>query len=340
MPTELSSVVNLSGVEKVAAFLISIGAKKSAPLLKEFDEVELERITVEIARLKNLPSQLATGVIINYYEMMMAEKYVTQGGIEYAKDMLQNAFGTEKTTQLIKKVRAATEVTGFRLLQSIQPSELLNYLQKEHPQTIALILANMRVAQAAGIISELHPELQGEVAYRLATMGKTSPDLLQEIEEALTTQMGGSFGSKLSTSGGVKALAEIMNSASRTVESTIMESLVVKDPELATEIKNLMFVFEDLLRLRDLDIQKILKGVDSKTLAMALKVSSEDLKEKMFQNMSQQAVESLKEEIEYLGAVRLREVEEAQFELVEQVRELETRGEIVLNRSAEEAFVK
>ena len=340
MKNDYRGIVNLSGVEKVAAFLIALGIEKSVMILREFDDLELETVTVEIARLKNLPSQIANGIIISYYEMMMAEKYVTQGGINFAKDMLETALGREKAHGLIKKVRAATEVTGFRLLQSIQPTELLNYLQKEHPQTIALILANMRIGQAAGIISELHPDLQGEVAYRLATMGKTSPDLLQEIEEALTAQMGGSFGAKLSTSGGVKALAEILNSASRTVESAVMESLVQKDAELATEIKNLMFVFEDILRLQDLDIQKILKGIDSKTLAMSLKLCSEELKERVFTNMSHQAAEALKEELEYLGAVRLREVEEAQLVIVEQVRELENRGEIVLSRSKQEEFVE
>ncbi|RMF60646.1 MAG: flagellar motor switch protein FliG, partial [Calditrichaeota bacterium] len=214
------------------------------------------------------------------------------------------------------------------------------YLQKEHPQTIALILANMKSHQAAGIIGELPTEMQGEVAYRLATMGKTSPELLQEIEEALTAQMGGTLGTTFSLSGGVKALAEILNSTSRGIETSIMEVLIQKDPELATEIKNLMFVFEDLIRLRDRDIQKILKSVDSKTLAMALKVASEELKEKVFNNMSQQAAENLKEEIQYLGPVRLREVEEAQLQIVEQVREMENRGEIILTRSQEEEFVE
>jgi flagellar motor switch protein FliG len=225
-------------------------------------------------------------------------------------------------------------------LQSISPNELLNYLQKEHPQTIALILANMKYHQAAGIMSELPTEMQGEVAHRLATLGKTAPDLLQEIEDALTAQMGATLGTTLNVGGGVKALAEILNSTSRNVETTIMEVLIQKDPELATEIKNLMFVFEDLIRLRDLDIQKVLKSVDSKTLAMALKVSSEDLSAKIFENMSQQASEALKEEIEFLGPVRLREVEEAQVNVVEQVREMENRGDIVLTRSTEEEFVE
>lgn len=337
---ELVKASELTGFQKVAVLLIAIGLDNATPLLKQLDEFEMEQVTVQIAKLKNLSSELVAKVVLEFYELMMADKYVTQGGVGYAREMLENAFGLDKASHLMKKVKAATEVTGFKLLQSIPPGELLNYLQKEHPQTIALILANMKYHHAAGIMSELSTDLQGEVALRLATMGKTSPDLLQEIEEALTAQMGGSFGTKLSTSGGVQALAEVLNSASRNVESTIMESLVQKDPELATEIKNLMFVFEDVLRLRDLDIQKILKGVDSKTLALALKVCAEELRQKVFDNMSKQAAESLGEELEYLGAVRLREVEEAQLVIVEQVRELENRGEIVLSRSKQEEFVE
>ncbi|HEX9652259.1 MAG TPA: flagellar motor switch protein FliG [bacterium] len=339
-PQSNKNVVSMNGVEKVAIFLIALGLENSVKLLKHLSESELEQVTVQIAKLKNLPSEVVTSVVLEYFEMMVADKYVTQGGITYAREMLEGAFGLDKARDLMKKVKSATEVTGFKLLQSIHPGELLNYLQKEHPQTIALILANMKHLQAAGILSELPSNLQGEVAYRLATMGKTSPELLQEIEEALTTQMGGSLGAQLSSSGGAKALALIMNSTSRSVETNIMEVMIQKDPELATEIKNLMFVFEDLLRLRDRDIQRVLKNIDSKKLGLALKVSSEDLRNKIFSNMSTQASEALREEIEYLGAVRLREVEEAQFAIVEQVREMENRGEIILSRSQEEEYVE
>ncbi|MFQ5649092.1 MAG: flagellar motor switch protein FliG [bacterium] len=339
--SEPISKEELTGVQKAAVFFIAIGMDNSVPILKLLEEYEMELVTVQIAKLKNLPSEIVSGVLKEFYEMMVADKYVTQGGVNFAKDMLETAFGLDRARRLMKKVKAATEVSGFKLLQSIHPSELLNYLQKEHPQTIALILANMKHHQAAGIISELSTDLQGEVALRLAIMGKTSPDLLQEIEEALTTQMGGSITTThQSMGGGVKALAEILNSTSRGVEQTIMELLIQKDPELATEIKNLMFVFEDLVRLRDKDIQKILKSVDSKSLALSLKVASEDMKSKMFSNMSQQASEALKEEIEFLGPVRLREVEEAQVSIVEQVREMENRGEIVLTRSQQEEFVE
>jgi len=330
----------LTGIQKTAIFFIAIGLEKAVPLLKELDEFEMESVTVEIAKLKNLSGDLLNGIIEEFYEMMLADKYITQGGTNYAKEMLENAYGLDRAQRLMKKVKAATEVSGFKLLQSIPPSELLNYLQKEHPQTIALILANMKHHQAAGIICELPSELQGEVALRLATMGKTSPELLQEIEEALTAQMGGNLTTHQSLGGGVKSLAEILNSTTRGVEQNIMEVIVQKDPELATEIKNLMFVFEDLMALRDKDIQKILKGVESKSLAMALKVSSEELKNKIFGNMSQMASEALTEEIEFLGPVRLREVEEAQVVVVEQVREMETKGEIVLARAQQDEFVE
>jgi len=333
------NIKTFTGPQKVAVFLVAIGVEKSVPLLKLLPEDEVEKVTIEIAKLKNLPSEIVSEIVMDYYEMMLADKFVTKGGLSYAQDMLENAYGLDRAKKLLKKVKNATEVTGFRLLQSINPGELLNYLQKEHPQTIALILANMKHGQAAGIISELPTELQGEVAYRLATMGKTSPELLQEIEEALTTQMGGTFGSRMSKSGGAKALAEILNSASRGVDTNILETLIQKDPELATEIKNLMFVFEDVTTLRDKDIQKILKSIDSKSLAMALKVVSENLREKIFNNMSQQASDALAEEIEYLGPVRLREVEEAQVNIVENVREMENRGEITLNESDEDEYV-
>ncbi len=340
MAEEITEPAQLTGIQKVAIFFVAIGMDNAVPLLKKLEEYEMEQVTVEIAKLKNLSGEIVSSIVMEFYEMMVADKYVTQGGVGYAKDILENAFGLDRARRLMKKVKAATEVSGFKLLQSIHPSELLNYLQKEHPQTIALILANMKHHQAAGIISELSTDLQGEVALRLATMGKTSPDLLQEIEEALTTQMGGSLSTHQSLGGGVKALAEILNSTSRGVEQNIMEILIQKDPELATEIKNLMFVFEDLTRLRDKDIQKILKGVDSKSLGMALKVASDELKDKIFGNMSQQASEALKEEIEFLGPVRLREVEEAQVGIVEHVREMENRGEIVLSRSQTDEFVE
>ena len=336
----LKPAIKLTGTEKTAIFLISIGVENAAPILKSLTDEELENVTVEIAKIKNLTSDLISSVLREYWELMLAQKFTTKGGLDFAQNMLEKAFGANRANELIDKVKLATQISGFRLLQSVNSNELLNYLQKEHPQTIALILANMSPQQGAEIISELPSELQGDVAFRLATMGKTSPELLQDIEAALTAQMGATFGGVLSTSGGVNVVAEILNSAGRAVETNIMEIITQTDPELATEIKNLMFVFEDLLRLKDIDVQKLLKGVNSKTLATALKVSSDELKEKIFANMSQQAGDALKEEIEYLGAIRLREVEESQMAVVEHVRELEARGDIVLSQQAQEEYIE
>ncbi|MFQ5705940.1 MAG: flagellar motor switch protein FliG [bacterium] len=329
----------LSGVRKVAIFLIALGVNHATPLLKNLTEDELETVTVEIAKLKNLSPEIVGRILMEYYELMMAERYTTQGGLGFAEDMLKQAIGSDKARDLLMKVKSAVEMTGFNLLQTVNPNDLLNFLQKEHPQTIALLLANMKTRQAAEILSDLPTELQAEVAYRLATMGKTSPELLKEIEEALTLQMEGVFGGQLMGSGGVKAVAEILNAASRAAETNILEILVQKNPELASEINKLMFVFDDLVRLRDRDIQRILKDVDNKTLAMALKISSDKLQEKLFKNLSQQAAEALKEEIEYLGPVRVKEVEEAQWNILEHVQELENSGEI-LGRVSSDDFIE
>jgi len=286
-------------------------------------------VTVEISKMDKLSPEVVERVLIDFYELMMAKRYTTQGGFEFASKMLEGTFGREKARNLLVKVKEETEMTGFKLLQTINPHELLNFLQKEHPQTIALILANMKPSQAAEILSDLPSNLQGEVAYRLATMGKTSPELLKDIEEALTTQMEGAFGGQMFASGGIKAVAEILNSVSHAAETNIMENIVQKDPELATEIKKLLFVFEDLVTLRDLDIQRILKDFDTKTIAMTLKMASDKLKDKIFKNMSKQASEALREEMEFLGPVRVLEVEEAQRRIIDHVQELEATGEIL-----------
>jgi len=319
----------LPGLKKVAAFLVALGVKNAGLLLKNFRDDELEKVTVEISKMDNLSPEMIEKVLFEYYELMIAKRYTTQGGFEFAQKTLEKSFGRDRARNLLMKVKAETEMTGFKLLQTINPHDLLNFLQKEHPQTIALILANMKPTQASEILSDLPRTLQGEVAYRLATMGKTSPELLKDIEDALTTQMEGAFGGQLFSSGGIKAVAEILNSVSHTAETNILESLVQKDAELATEIKKLLFVFEDLTMLRDRDIQRILKDFDTKTIAITLKVASEKLQEKIFQNMSTQAAEALKEEMEFMGPVRVIEVEEAQRRIIDQVQELETSGEII-----------
>ncbi|MFQ5639698.1 MAG: flagellar motor switch protein FliG [bacterium] len=328
-----------AGVKKVAAFLIALGVKNAGPLLRNLEEEELEDVTVEISNMSKLSPEIVEKVLLDYYELMTAKRHMAQGGLEVAQKMLERTFGRTKARNLLEKVKTGTEITGFKLPETINPHELLNFLQKEHPQTIALILASMKPLQAAEILSDLPATLQGEVAYRLATMGETSPELLKDIEEALTMQMEGAFDGQRYSSGGIKAIAEILSSVSHSAESNIMESMVQKDPEMATEIQKLLFVFEDLVILRDRDIQRIMKDFDTKTIATTLKVASEKLQEKIFSNMSQQAAEALKEEMEYLGPVRVIEVEEAQRRIIDHVQELETSGEI-MGRGGQGDFIE
>jgi flagellar motor switch protein FliG len=334
-----SFIEEVNGVKKAAVFLIALGVDNAVPLLKNLADDELESVTFEISKMKNLPPDIVARVVVEYHELMQTQKYATRGGSDYALNLLETAFGSDKAHNVLRRVKSETEVKGFKLLQRVNPNDMLNFLQKEHPQTIALILANMDTRRAAEILSNLPSDLQGEVAYRLATMGKTSPELLKEIEEALTNQMEGAFGGQLFRSGVVKVIAEILNSATRTAETSILENLVQKDPELATEIKKLMFVFEDLREIRDRDIQRILKDVETKTLATALKIASDELKECIFRNMSEQAVETLREELEYLGPVRVREVEDAQRRILDHVQELEASGEI-LGRGSSDDFIE
>ena len=304
------TVDDLAPYHKAAILIIAVGVSTAAQVLKHLPEEEVEKISVELTRLRDVSSELVKGVVEEFYEMMMAKQYVSQGGMDYAKQVLEKAWGMRKAEDFLKKVEAATEVSAFYLLQTVDDAQLLSFLQDEHPQTAALILANLKPKQSASILSQLSEELQNEIAYRLATMEKTSPEMVKEIEEVLREQLGNVFGGDMRSTGGAPAVAEILNSASRSAEKNILDHMRERDPELAMEITNLMFLFEDIISLGDDSIQKIVKEVDSKTLAMALKATSDELKEKIYNNMSERASGMLKDELEFLGPVRVKEVEE------------------------------
>lgn len=339
MATQLS-ISSITPVQKAALILIAFGVEKASEILKNFTEYEAEKISIEIARMQNIPVDVLSGVIEEFYEMMMANSYIVEGGIQYAKQILEKAWGMKKAEDVIKRVEAETEVSAFYLLQTADDKQLLNFLQNEHPQTAALILANLKPGQAAKILSELPEESQYEIAYRVATMEKTSPDLIADIEDVLREQMGSMFGGGLSKTGGVEAMAEILNSVSRTSEKNILSKLRERDAELASEINDLMFVFEDMVHLPPTAIQRILKEVDSKSLALALKATSPELRELIFTNMSERASALLKEELEYLGPVRLKDVEAAQKNILEVARRLEEEGEIMLVRGEDEEIIE
>ena len=337
-PEEVATEVPVSELkpnERAAVLLIALGVATSAAVLKHLPESEVEGLSIELARMKDVPSDQLQAVIQEFHEMMLARQYVSQGGLDYAKQILEKAWGMRRADEILKRIEAATEVSAFYLLQTVDDAQLLSFLQEEHPQTAALILANLKPKQAANILSQLSEELQAEIAYRLATMEKTSPEMVKEIENVLREQLGDVFGADMRSTGGAYAVAEILNSASRAAEKNILDNVRERDPELAIEIANLMFLFEDLVTLSDDSIQKIIKEVDTKILALSLKATSDELQEKIYNNMSGRAGGMLKDELEFLGAVRVSEVEDAQGQILDVVRRLDDAGEIAIARGGE-----
>ncbi len=336
---EESFVMNLSAVEKCALLMVSFGSEIAGEIMRNFSEKEGEKISIAIATMYNIPVETLSQTIEEFYQMMMANKYIVQGGLGYAREALEKAYGLKKAEEILKRVEAATEVSAFYLLQTVDDKQLLNFLQNEHPQTAALILANLKPQQAASILSELPEEYQYEIAYRVATMEKTSPELIEDIEDVLREQMGSIFGGGLSKTGGVESVAEILNSVSRTSEKNILTNLRERDADLASEINDMMFIFEDLISLQGTVIQSILKEVQSNVIAMALKATTPELRDKIFENMSERAAGMLKEELDYMGAVRLKDVENAQKDILDVARRLEESGEIQLTRGEEEELI-
>jgi len=334
------SLENLTGKQKASILIIAIGPEAASQIFKNMKDKDIERLAVEVANMRDVPSTIMEAVVEEFYQMIMAQEYISTGGLEYAKNVLEKALGPRKAHEIVSKVESAIHVSGFKLLKDVDPNQLLNFIQHEHPQTISLIMANLEPQQTASILADLPPEIQADVAYRVATMGKISPDLLNDIEGVLENQVESVFGQDLSAAGGAKAVAEILNLATRSTEKTILADLEKRNPELATEIKNLMFVFDDIVLLDDRSVQRVLREVESKDLSMALKVATEEVKDLVFRNMSERAANIIKEELEFMGPVRLKDVEECQMKIVEIIRNLEEEGEIVISgRGGEEEIV-
>lgn len=326
----------LNGTQKAAVFLIAMGVDVASVILKSMRDDEVEKISVEIARLRNVTSDVVEDVLMEYRDMSMAHDYIAQGGVTYARDVLENALGNRRAEEVMMKVEAAMEVSAFHLLQTVETSQLTNFIQNEHPQTAALILSHINSRKAADIISNFEPELQSEIMYRLATMGKTSPELLRDIEEVIRQQIGSVFGGELSTSGGVDKVAEILNSTSHSAERSIIDDIRERNNELASTIKSLMFVFEDLVHIADRDLQRLLMEIEQRELAMALKAASDELKEKVLNNVSERVAAAIREEIDLMGPVRVRDVDEAQRNILDVAHSLEEQEEIVLSSQGDE----
>ncbi len=334
------STVEMTPNEKAAVLLIALGVDTSAAVLKYLPDEEVERLSIDLARLKDVSSYKLQKVISDFHEMMTARQYVSKGGLAYAKQILEKAWGSRRADEILKRIEAATEVSAFFLLQTVDDAQLLSFLQEEHPQTAALILSNLKSKQAANILSSLSEEFQTEIAYRLATMGKTSPEMVKEIENVLREQVGDVFGTDMASTGGAYAVAEILNSATRSAEKNVLDYIRERDPELAIEIANLMFLFEDITTLADVSIQKIIKEVDTKVLAMAMKTANDELQTKIYNNMSERAGGMLKDEIEFLGPVRVTEVDNAQSQILDVIRRLDEAGEITIVRGEAEELIE
>jgi flagellar motor switch protein FliG len=278
-------------------------------------------------------------VLEEFHQMCIAQEYITKGGVDYAREILQKALGPEKAQEVISRLSTSLQVSPFDFARKTDPSQILSFIQGEHPQTIALIIAYLHPEQAAMILSALPQNLQTEVAMRIATMDRTSPEVIKEVERVLEKKITTLTSSDYTSAGGIKSLVEILNRVDRSTEKSILEELGEKNPDLAEEVKRLMFTFEDIISLDDRSIQRVLRDIDSKDLALALKGANEDVKKKIFKNMSERAQQVLKEELEYIGPVRLRNVEEAQQRIVNSIRRLEETGEIVIARGRGEEIV-
>lgn len=329
----------LTGRQKAAIFLISLGPERSASIMKNLGEEEIEQLTLEIANVRQVSTEQRERIYEEFYNLYMANEYISSGGIEYAKEVLEKALGNQKAVDIINRLTASLQVRPFDFVRKADPNQLLTFIQGEHPQTIALIMAYLDPEQSASVIASLPEELQTEVARRIAILDRTSPEIIKEIESVLEKKLSNMMVQDFTTAGGINSVVQILNRVDRSTEKTILETLEIQDPELAEDIKRLMFVFEDIIHLDDRSIQHVLREVDQKDLALALKGASEEVKVKIKNNMSKRAGELLEEEIEFMGPVRLRDVEEAQQRIVGIIRRLEDAGEIIISRGGGDELI-
>lgn len=329
----------LTGKQKAATLLIALGQEVAADVFKHLKDEEIEQLTLEIARLHKVDSNTKDVVYDEFNQLMLAQQYISQGGLNYAKELLQKALGEDRALSIITKLTSSLQVKPFDFIQRTEPSQILNFISGEHPQTIALIISYLPADKAGMIISELPPERQADIAKRIALMDRTSPEMIREVERVLERKLSSIVGQDYTSTGGLDALIEILNNVDRGTEKTILESLEDQEPELAEEIKKRMFVFENIILIDDRGIQQVLRSIDNKDLSLALKGASEEVSQKILKNMSKRAAETLREDMEYMGPVRVKDVQEAQQKVVNIIRKLEEDGEIVISRGGEDELI-
>lgn len=333
------TILDYNGIQKSAILMIALGPERSSKLFAHLKEEEIESLTLEIANTKSVDQSTKDAVIDEFYELCLAQQYIAEGGIGYAKELLEKALGNDRAVDVIGRLTASLQVRPFEFVRKTDPTQLLNFIQDEHPQTIALILSYLASSQSAQIISALPPDKQADVAKRIAMMDRTSPDVIQEVEKVLEKKLASLVNQDYTIAGGVDAVVEILNTVDRATEKHILETLEIEEPELADEIRKKMFVFEDILSLDDKSIQRVLREVENSDLAVALKGSQEQVQEAIFNNMSKRLAQMIKEDMEFMGPIRMKDVEEAQQKIVNIIRKLEDTGEIIISRGGGDDIV-
>ncbi|HVJ49542.1 flagellar motor switch protein FliG [Desulfitobacterium sp.] len=330
---------SLNGIQKAAILMIALGPDKSAKIVQHLSETEIDQLTLEMSNVHKISSEQRDTVVDEFHQMCIANDYIAQGGIDYARDVLERALGEQRAFDILSRLSASLKMRPFDLVRRTDPKQLFSFIQGEHPQTIALIMTHLPADKAATLLSSLPHEKQADITRRIALMGRTSPDVLKEIEKILERKISSLAPTDYTSSGGIQNVVDILNRSDPGTLKVVMDALEVDDPELAEQVKRQMFVFEDIVILDDRGIQLVLREVDSKDLALAIKGSNPEVGEKIMSNMSARASQMLKEDIEFMGPVRLRDVEEAQQRIVKVIRRLEESGAIVISRGGGDELI-
>ena len=330
---------NISGLRKIAVFLLALGPNVSASILKYFSESEIEKISMEIANTTRVERDQLDEVLNEFTLIHEAQQYMVDGGYDYAQQILEQTLGPQKASELMKRLKESSKVKPFTFVRNADAKQLVNMIGQEHPQTIAFILSYLDADQAAVVLSELPQEIQSDIARRIALMERTSPQIIKGVESVMKERLSTIFQQDFTAAGGIEAIVEILNNVDRGTEKLILEELEKEDAELAEEIRQQMFIFDDIVNLDDASIQRVVRDLDNNDIAMALKGSSDEVKTKVFRNISKRAGEILQENMDFMGPVRLREVEEAQQRIVAVIRRLDESGEIIISRGGDDAII-
>ena len=333
------ATADYNGVQKAAILLITLGPERSADIFKHLKEEEIEELTLEIANTRSVSPQVKEDILNEFYQVCLAQQYIAEGGIGYAKELLDKALGQEKAQEVISKLTASLQVRPFEFVRKTDPSQLLNFIQDEHPQTIAMILSYLAPGQASLVLSALPPEKQADVAKRIATMDRTSPDVIKEVESVLERKLASLVNQDYTIVGGIDAIVSILNSVDRGTEKHIMESLEIEEPELADEIRKKMFVFEDIVTMDDRSVQRFLRDCDPKDLVLALKGANSEVSRKIFSNVSTRMAQSIRDDLEVTVNVRIRDVEAAQQRIVGIIRDLEEKNELIIIKGGKDDII-